>query len=1072
MRRFLLASLVLAFALTRWAGSAVAADPDTTPPTILSAIKYSTNNDAAPYVIWLGFSERMASNTVFEPTNYQIRSLTGNLKVNVLDVDYQPGVKTTQNILLITDDVIDFTKDWVLTAFNVADTNGNITLSNRVNLTLVESVVNPQQEYAYLDKGRYADLGDSRFDSHRQFNQEWIKPTYDDLEWGYAASVFYIGAGGTPPTYGNKTLCCYFEGDIEQASKTAYFRTTFQSQGSLFNSVWQMRYLLADGAVMYLNGQEVWRTNISAAVTKPDYNTLANRAGSLGWTANYLTLPSTFNDLVRTGTNYLAIEVHNNGVADNILGFGLDLVQRYTNHIGGRLQIVQSPSDVTNAVEGTITKFEVKPDGAPPFRYQWNLISKANVTNAIAGATNRILALDTLLTQDGSKVFCRVTGGSPSTSSNSASALLLVRPDTNAPAILAAQYDPTAGGIVVDFSEGMKLSSMTNKANYTITNHLGAVIPVTGASAIDETSVVLFTANPPTLAERWVVRTQNLTDNASAANPLSTLVAAVVGGVYTVIPFESTWRFFQDATNPPVTTNWIKSDYVEVGNWESGAGLFGFEDVPPRFINTPLFKLGPSGNQTITYYFRNTFDFGGPTNNLIFNLQHIVDDGMVIWLNGTIVFRYNMSGTPNYNSLATADVGDAVLVDAGRINAFVPALIQGKNQLAVEVHQNSATSSDLLFDMQLTVTNTPYLLTNTAPVVPPTLTITAPANNSSVVQGATVTINADATAAAGATISKVEFFDGTTSLGSDTAAPYSGSLVTTLATTVGDHTIRVVATDSKSASTTNSIVVKVTAALPPTLVIDAPANNTTVAQGDTVAINATATAAAGATISKVDFFDGATSLGSDTAAPYTANFATTGATAVGDHTIRVIATDSKSLSTTNSIIVKVIAPATPPAVVITAPTAGANVAQGTSVTVNATATAGVGATITKVEFFDGLTSLGVDTTAPYSANFATAAATALGDHTLRAVATDSKGQTGQATVVVKVVAPTSVKLTVALSADGKNVLISWPAAPGFVLESSTQASPTSWSVIANATSPVAVPVVSGGVSKYYRLRLQ
>jgi hypothetical protein len=35
---------------------------------------------------------------------------------------------------------------------------------------------------------------------------------------------------------------------------------------------------------------------------------------------------------------------------------------------------------------------------------------------------------------------------------------------------------------------------------------------------------------------------------------------------------------------------------------------------------------------------------------------------MVIWLNGTIIFRYNMplSGTPTYTTLATADVGDAV----------------------------------------------------------------------------------------------------------------------------------------------------------------------------------------------------------------------------------------------------------------------------------------------------------------------------------------------------------------------------------------------------------------------------
>ncbi len=1054
----------------------MAADPDTTPPTILSAISYSTNNIGYS-VVWLGFSERMASNSVFEPTNYQLRSLSGNLTVKVADVLFQPvGTKTTQNILLTTESQIDFTKDWVLTALKIADTNGNITISNRVNLTLVEQLINPEQDWNFLDKGRFADQGLNQYDGHRFFDRSWIAPDYDDIDWDVRPGAFFRGVdGGTPPLYGNTTLCCQ-DGDVQVASKTAYFRTTFKVQGSILNSAFQIKLMLADGAVMYVNGQEVWRTNISATIAEPIYTTPARGVGSLNWSANYLTLPK-FNDFVKPGVNSLAVEVHNDSSEVSRLGWGLELVQRYTNHNAGRLYIARSPSDATNVLEGTVATFDVLPDGLFPFKYQWSFISKANVTNVIAGATNRVLKLDALLSQDGGRVFARVSGGTPNSTNNSATALLTVRADTNAPTILSANYDEDAGGIVVTFSEDMKLSSMTNQLNYTITNHLNQIVPVISASAQDESSIVLKTATPASLAARWYIRTQNLTDNAAAANPLSTALIAVVGGVFTPIAFETDWRFYENGTNPPVTTNWMKRDYSEVGTWKTGKALFGFSDLPPRDIATPLATTDLGGNNLRTYYFRKTFDFGGPSNNLSFFINHITDDGIVVWLNGSIVFRLNMSANPVipfYTNTANVNVADAVELNTPRQSGFLTNLLQGANQIAVELHQHASGFSDALFDLQLTVTNLATVVTVAPPALPPTVLVTAPVNNTAVVQGAAVALAATATPAVGATITKVEFFDGAVSLGSDTTDPYTGNFDTTLATTVGDHTIRAVATDSKSLTATNSIVVKVNLALPPVLVIDSPANNSSVEQGSIVAINATATPAAGATITKVEFFDGAVSLGSDLTAPYSGNFATTVATTLGDHTIRVVATDSKTLSTTNSIVVKVLAvpPPQPPVVVITAPAAAAAVVQGSSIAFTATATPAVGATITKVEFFDGLVSLGVDTAAPYAAQFATASGTGLGAHSLRAVATDSKGLSAEKTVAVTVTAPPAPKLTVALSADKTSVLISWPAAPGFLLESSSAAFPTSWSVVAGATSPVSATIATGGAAKYYRLRLQ
>ena len=89
----------------------------------------------------------------------------------------------------------------------------------------------------------------------------------------------------------------------------------------------------------------------------------------------------------------------------------------------------------------------------------------------------------------------------------------------------------------------------------------------------------------------------------------------------------------------------------------------------------------------------------------------------------------------------------------------------------------------------------------------------------------------------------------------------------------------------------------------------------------------------------------------------------------------------------------------PPTVSLTSPSNGASVAAGSTVTVNAAAN-DVDGSISKVEFFRGGTSLGVDTSAPYSASWANASA---GTHTLRAVATDNgNASTSTATITITV----------------------------------------------------------------------
>lgn len=106
-----------------------------------------------------------------------------------------------------------------------------------------------------------------------------------------------------------------------------------------------------------------------------------------------------------------------------------------------------------------------------------------------------------------------------------------------------------------------------------------------------------------------------------------------------------------------------------------------------------------------------------------------------------------------------------------------------------------------------------------------------------------------------------------------------------------------------------------------------------------------------------------------------------------------------------------------PTVTITAPEDGANLPAGSAVTISADATAAGDATIAQVEFFANGESLGVDTEAPYSIEVADVPA---GQYTVVAVATDSDGVPGEATIFVTVGDAAEEILFVVSNADSLN----------------------------------------------------
>ena len=293
----------------------------------------------------------------------------------------------------------------------------------------------------------------------------------------------------------------------------------------------------------------------------------------------------------------------------------------------------------------------------------------------------------------------------------------------------------------------------------------------------------------------------------------------------------------------------------------------------------------------------------------------------------------------------------------------------------------------------------------------PAVTITSPANNSNFVAPAGITINATATD--DGAITKVEFYNGTTLLGEDASSPYSFAWSNVAA---GTYTITARAYDNGGLSTTSSaITVVVNANQNPTVSITSPTNNATYTAPASVTINATAADADG-TISKVEFFNGATKLGEDANSPY--SFAWTNV-AAGTYTLTARATDDKNVTTTSSAITIVVNnPNGAPAVNITSPANNSNFVAPASITINATATDD--GAITKVEFYNGATKLGEDATSPYSFAWSGVAA---GTYNITAIAYDNGGlSTTSTAITVKVNENQTPVVTVSATTTGQNTV--------------------------------------------------
>jgi predicted phage tail protein len=161
-------------------------------------------------------------------------------------------------------------------------------------------------------------------------------------------------------------------------------------------------------------------------------------------------------------------------------------------------------------------------------------------------------------------------------------------------------------------------------------------------------------------------------------------------------------------------------------------------------------------------------------------------------------------------------------------------------------------------DRNLTSTSAAITLTVSSP---PAVTVDSPANGAVYQAGQTVTIAATATDPDG--VRKVEFYRGATLIATATVAPYTA---TSAGLAAGSYQFTVRAYDSFNAFRDSSPV-NVIVNAPPAVSITAPANNAVVAAPASVTLTSNATDTDG-TISQVQFYNGATLIGTASTAPF------------------------------------------------------------------------------------------------------------------------------------------------------------------------------------------------------------
>ncbi|WP_461053973.1 metallophosphoesterase [Spirosoma arcticum] len=163
----------------------------------------------------------------------------------------------------------------------------------------------------------------------------------------------------------------------------------------------------------------------------------------------------------------------------------------------------------------------------------------------------------------------------------------------------------------------------------------------------------------------------------------------------TLIKSGDSWKYFATGETP-ASINWRGADAFDDANWIEGASPLGYGGDGE--VTTVPYGPNPS-SKYITTYFRKTLRIADAAGSFSFRYKR--DDGIVLYINGQEVKRENLPTAAITNSTLATTVSEQEEPLWKTVDVPNGLLKAGDNVIAAEIHQSSAGSSDIRFDVEL-----------------------------------------------------------------------------------------------------------------------------------------------------------------------------------------------------------------------------------------------------------------------------------------------------------------------------------------------------------------------------------
>jgi len=571
---------------------------------------------------------------------------------------------------------------------------------------------------SYNSTWKYLDNGSNQ-------GTAWRGVGFNDASWATGAAAFGYGTSGI-------TTMVSFGSNTKRKHITTYFRKTMTVADASLYSSFTLNLKRDDGAVVYINGTEVYRSNMPTGTIA--YNTKAsNEATDNGTVIQTTSLPA--GSLV-TGTNVIAVEIHQ--AANNGPDLFFDLQLSGTADITPPSVTNYSPADNSTNVSASanlVLTFDEniqKGTGNILIKEEGVTTQTIDVTSVAVTVTGNTATINSSDFTAGANVHIEIaagtfkdvfnnnyTGISDATTWN----FSIIPPDLTPPTVISYSPLDNASGVANNANLVLTFSENIQKG-------VGHIIIKEGGVTIQTIDVVsipvsvsgnVVTINPADFSYSAAVNVEiepgafaDLADNnyagiSDATTWNFTVQAAPPTGPQTLVAFGSAWKYLDNGTNQG--TAWSAAAFNDAA-WASGNAQLGYGDGD----EATTVSYGPdANNKYITTYFRKTISIADAS--ILTSIAGSVkrDDGIAIYVNGTEVYRNNLAAGAAYNTLATLASDDGATAIAFNFSSSV--FVTGNNVIAVEIHQNAVTSSDISFDLQLigntggdaTLTRGPYM---------------------------------------------------------------------------------------------------------------------------------------------------------------------------------------------------------------------------------------------------------------------------------------------------------------------------------------------------------------------------